>query len=287
MQRLFEFVVRYRNYITLALLVVISFSLMSVGELSRLGGFRAVVVGSIGWMQSVFAWVPNPVALQSENTALRELNLQLSIESARYRQAMVENATLRSMLELFPHTDYSMIAADVVGKTTAELRNFATINRGSVHGVEMGMPCITDAGLVGIVVGTSENYAVIRLLENRDTRIAARVHRSSVDGIVHWQGDAFLSLKDVPKNADVKAGDVVVSSRFSTRFPANIVIGTVAFVADVENSVFQRILVRPMADASTLSQVFVVRWQPDPERVALEDRVVQRPTDRGQAGGGR
>ena len=105
MQRLFEFVVRYRNYITLALLVIISFSLMSVGELSRLGGFRAVVVGSIGWMQSVFAWVPNPVALQSENTALRELNLQLSIESARYRQAMVENATLRNMLELLPHTD--------------------------------------------------------------------------------------------------------------------------------------------------------------------------------------
>lgn len=276
MRRFIEFVVHYRNYITLAVLVVMSLSLMSFGELSRLGGFRAVVVGSIGWMQSVFAWVPNPVALQSENTALRELNLQLSIESARYRQAMVENSTLRKMLALSEQTDYTMIAADVVGKTTAELRNFATINRGTAQGIHIGMPCVTDAGLVGVIVGTSDNYSVIRLLENRDTRIAARVHRSSVDGVIHWQGDAYLSLKDVPKNADVKVGDLVVSSRFSTRFPANIVIGKVAEVKDVENSLFQRILVRPTADAATLSQVFVVNWQPNMELMSLEDQTLQR-----------
>lgn len=276
MRRLIEFVVHYRNYITLAVLVVMSLSLMSFGELSRLGGFRAVVVGSIGWMQSVFAWVPNPVALQSENTALRELNLQLSIESARYRQAMVENSTLRNMLALSEQTDYTMVAADVVGKTTAELRNFATINRGTAQGIHIGMPCVTDAGLVGVIVGTSDNYSVIRLLENRDTRIAARVHRSSVDGVIHWQGDAYLSLKDVPKNADVKVGDLVVSSRFSTRFPANIVIGKVAEVKDVENSLFQRILVRPTADAATLSQVFVVNWQPNTELMSLEDQTLQR-----------
>ncbi|MBU3742444.1 MAG: rod shape-determining protein MreC, partial [Candidatus Kapabacteria bacterium] len=153
MQRFIAFVVRYKNYITLSALIVMSLSLMSVGNLSRLGGFRAVIVGSIGWIQSAFAWIPNPVALKSENTALRELNLQLSVESSRSRQALVENAVLRRMLELPKYTDFRLIAADVSGKTTTQLRNYATINKGTDQGVREGMSCITDAGLVGRVIG--------------------------------------------------------------------------------------------------------------------------------------
>ncbi len=278
MRRFIEFVVRYKNYITLTTLVVMSFALMSFGELSRLGGFRAVIVGSIGWVQSAFAWVPNPVALKSENASLRELNLQLSIESARFRQAMVENGRLRKMLQLPQHTEMPLIATDVIGKTTTELRNFATINRGTEGGIVEGMACITDAGLVGMIVGTSPKYGVIRLLHNRDTRIAARVYRSNVDGIIQWEGEEQISLKDVPRTADVKVGDLVLTSRFSSRFPSNIVIGYVTSVTDEENSLFRKILVEPAVDFSSLSQVFVIDWLPDPERIALEDSLMRRPS---------
>ena len=282
MRRFIEFVVRYKNYITLTALVVMSFSFMSFGELSQLGGFRAVVVGSIGWVQSLFAWVPNPVALKSENASLRELNLQLSIESARFRQSMVENAKLRRMLELPELTDMPLIATDVIGKTTTELRNFATIDRGTEGGVVDGMACITDAGLVGIIVGASPNYAVVRLLHNRDTRIAARVYRSNVDGILQWEGEEFVNLKDVPRTADVKVGDLVLTSQYSSRFPPNIIIGRVKEVREEENSLFRKILVEPAVDFSTLSQVFVVDWLPDPERIALEDSVLTRAQQGGR-----
>lgn len=215
MRRFIDFVVRFKNYITLAALVVMSFAFMSVGNLAQLGGFRAVIVGSIGWMQSLFAWIPNPVALKSENLALRELNLQLAVESARSRQSMVENATLRRMLELPGLTDYRLIAADVVGKTTTQLRNYATINKGTDDGIREGMSCITDAGLVGIVIGASPHYAVLQLLLNRDTRVSAKVQRSRVDGIIEWEGETYLVLKGVPRSLDVQAGDVILSDRKS------------------------------------------------------------------------
>jgi len=282
MRRFIEFVVRYKNYITLTTLVVMSFSFMSFGELSSLGGFRAVVVGSIGWVQSLFAWVPNPVALKSENASLRELNLQLSIESARFRQAMVENAKLRRMLELPELTDTPLIATDVIGKTTTELRNFATIDRGTDGGVVDGMACITDAGLVGIIVGASPHYAVVRLLHNRDTRIAARVYRTNVDGIIQWEGEEFVSLKDVPRTADVKVGDLVLTSQYSSRFPANIIIGYVREVREEENSLFRKVLVEPAVDFSSLSQVFVMDWLPNPERIALEDSILTRARQGGR-----
>lgn len=280
MRRFIEFVVRYKNYITLCTLVVMSFSFMSVGSLSQLGGFRAVVVGSIGWIQSLFSWVPNPVALKSENTALRELNLQLSIESSRYRQAMVENNTLRNMLLLPTYTSDKLIAADVVGKTNTELRNYATINRGSEDGIKEGQAVVTDAGLVGNVIGTSKHYAIIQVLLNRDTRISARVYRSNVDGILTWEGEQSLALKNVPRTYDVKVGDLVVTSNYSITYPANVIIGKVSQVNDESNSLFRKISITPSVSFSTMDQVFIVDRLPDPERVILEDSVVRHQVQR-------
>lgn len=280
MQRIIEFVVRFKNYIALCTLVVMSFAIMSFGNLSQLGGFRAVIVGSIGWMQSLFAWIPNPVALKSENVALRELNLQLSVESSQSRQAMVENVTLRKMLELPSQTEFKLIAADVVGKTTTQLRNYATINKGSSDGVREGMCCITDAGLVGNVIGTSEHFAVLQLLFNRDTRVSAKVQRSRVDGILTWEGENYLTLKDIPRALDVQAGDIVLTSTYSTIYPANIVIGRVTQVSEVPNTLFRRVVVDPAVNFATVEQVFVVNAKPIAERQALEQRVEEQNRQR-------
>ena len=280
MQRFIALVVRYKNYITLVALMVMSLAFMSVGNLRQLGGFRAVIVGSVGWIQSLFAWIPNPVALKSENTALRALNLQLAIESARSRQALVENAVLRRMLDLPKYTDYKLIAADVTGKTTTQLRNYATINKGTADGVREGMSCITDAGLVGRIIGASEHYAVIQLLLNRDTRVAAKVQRSRIDGIVLWEGETTVALKNVPKSFDVQVGDVILTSNYSSIFPANIVIGRITKVEDENQSLFRRIMVEPAVDFSTVEQVFVIDYVPDPERVRLERETEQRMKQR-------
>jgi rod shape-determining protein MreC len=246
---------------------------MSIGNLSDLGGFRAVIVGSIGWIQSAFAWIPNPVALKSENTALRELNLQLAVEVARSRQAIVENETMRKMMRLPQYTEHKLIAADIVGKTTTEQRNYATINRGKANGVREGMSCINDAGLVGIVIGASENYSVLELLINRDTRVSAKVLRTRVDGVIQWEGENILVLKNVPRSLDVRKYDVIVTSAYSSKYPANIVIGRVSTVEDEPNSLFHRIVVQPSVNFSTLEQVFIVDARPDPERIGLERKV--------------
>ncbi|HCN05532.1 MAG TPA: rod shape-determining protein MreC [Bacteroidetes bacterium] len=280
MQRFIAFVVRFKNYIALCVLVVMSFSLMSFGDLAQLGGFRAVIVGSIGWMQSLFAWIPNPVALKSENTALRELNLQLSLESSRSRQAMVENTTLRKMLELQPMVEYRLIAADVVGKTTTQMRNYATINKGTADGVKEGMSCVTDAGLVGLIIGASDHYAVVQLLLNRDTRVAAKVQRSRVDGIIGWDGEQTLSLKNVPRSFDVQAGDLVLTSSYSAKYPPNVIIGRVSQVTDENNSLFRKVVVEPAVNFATVEQVFVVEFLPDSERVALERDIEERQRQR-------
>ena len=270
MQRLLEFLYRFKEYSALSALTLVSFIMMNLGNTTDLGGYRSIVVGGIGWMQSAFSWIPNPIALKNENAALRELNLQLSDERAKIRQSIIENAKLRKMLEFKKASTTPLITADIVGKTTTEARNYATINRGKKDGVEVGMPVVTDAGLVGLVVGTSDGYSVIRLLINRESRIAGKIQRSRIDGILIWDGEDALTMKNIPKSYDVQVGDEVITSSYSNRYPANIKIGTVMETRDDGTSLFRKILVKPSVNFLTLEQVFVIKLLPNPERILLE-----------------
>jgi rod shape-determining protein MreC len=249
---------------------------MTFGNISQLGGFRSIVVGGIGWMQTAFSWIPNPLALKNENAALRELNLQLSDERAKIRQAIVENDKLRKMLEFKKEHSKELITSDIIGKTTTEVRNFATINRGENEGIQVGMPVVTDAGLVGLIVGTSTNFSVVRLLINRESRLAGKVQRTRIDGILVWDGDEALSMKNIPKSFDIQVGDEVLTSNYSNRFPANIRIGTVSETRDDGIALFRKVIVKPSVNFTTLEQVFVIKQLPDNERYNLEKDSSQR-----------
>ncbi|MFM6955437.1 MAG: rod shape-determining protein MreC [Ignavibacteria bacterium] len=270
MRRLLEFLFRFKEYAALCGFTCISLIMMNFGNTTELGGYRSIVVGGIGWMQSAFSWIPNPIALKNENAALRELNLQLSDERAKIRQSIIENAKLRKMLEFKKASTIPLVSADIVGKTTTEARNYATINRGEEDGVEVGMPVVTDAGLVGLIVGTSDDYSVVRLLVNRESRIAGKIQRSRIDGILIWDGEDALTMKNIPKSYDVQVGDEVLTSSYSNRYPSNIKIGTVMETRDDGTSLFRRILVKPAVNFITLEQVFVMKLLPNPERILLE-----------------
>ncbi|MBU3741407.1 MAG: rod shape-determining protein MreC, partial [Candidatus Kapabacteria bacterium] len=121
---------------------------------------------------------------------------------------------------------------------------------------------------------------VVQLLLNRDTRVAAKVQRSRVDGIVSWEGESTVALKNVPKSFDVQVGDVVLTSNYSNIFPANIVVGRVTRVEDENQTLFRRIVVEPAVDFSTLEQVYIIDYVPDQERIRLEREVEQRTRQR-------
>ncbi len=273
MQRIFDFIVRFKEYISLLVLVVMCFSFMSYGSAGKLGGFRSVVIAAIGGVQSAFSWLPNPVALKAENSALRDLNMQLSREVVKMRQSVIENDKLRAMLEFRKHSNIQLIAAEVVGKSSSEFRNYISIGRGADDGVKEGMSVATDAGLVGVVVGVSANYSLVQVVLNRDSRIAARNQRTREEGIIVWDGSENLVMKNIPRSFDIKNGDPIISSSLSHKYASDFVIGYVQDVVGDPSSLFRKVIVRPAVNFSSLEQVFVVMKVPDPERLELEKQV--------------
>ena len=275
MQRMFLIVRLFKEYVLAASLVLVSLVLLSLNDNSQIRQIRSITVGFVGTLQDAVSFIPNFFTLTVENNLLRKTNVDLMDEVSQLREGKLENLRLRDLLGLRETLDYPAVAAEVVGKTSKPQRNTITLDVGSRTGVKPNMPIVTDAGLVGRIIATSENYSIGQIILNRDFRATAKIQRSRVDGILAWEGGDFTLLKNVAKTLDVGVGDVVVTSEYSSMFPANIKIGVVAKVTEQPGNLFKRIEIANSVDFSKVEEVFVVQYHPNPERIQLEEEVLR------------
>jgi len=269
MRRLIEFIAKYREYIIFFALVLISVSFISLSSSEKIGGYKAFLVGFTGNLQETFGLFQNSSAIRSENKAVKEMNLYLSSELTRSRRSVLENEKLRSLLEFKKNSKDTLIGAEIVGRSTIELRSYATLNKGLNAGIEQGMIVRTDVGLIGTIVTSNDMYSLVELISNRNVKISSKIRRTGINGILVWNGGDEFILKNIPESYDVRAGDVLVTSNFSNKFPIDVPIGTVSKIEKETNSLFMKIKVKSFVDLNIVEQVFVVKSKPDTLRLKL------------------
>lgn len=269
MQKIVDFIIRFKEYITLVALSLMCLSLISMGDISQIGGFRTFLVGTFGWVRETFSFIPNPQALKNENKALRELNLMLSNEVTKMHRAIAENENLKELLDLKLKKEYEYIPASVVSRTTIEMRNFITLDKGKSSGIKNGMIVRTATNIAGIIAGVTENYCLVESIKNREIKIPSIIRRSGVDGLLVWEGSDDFILKNISKTLDIKIGDDVSTSDFSSRFPKELPIGKVTEISEEQGDLFLKVKVKLNSDVSQVGQVFVINYIPDPQREKL------------------
>lgn len=270
-ERLYAFLIAFKEYVVLALLVVVSLFLLALNNNAQIRQVRSIATVMAGLVQEQLSFIPRYLNLKSENEMLRRMNIELADEANRLREARLENLRLRQLVGLKQEARYPMVAARVVGKDLTLLRNTITLNVGSIDSVRPFMPVVTDAGLVGVITTVGSQYSVANLLVNVDFRVSGKVQRSRVDGIILWDGQNVL-LKNVAKTLDVAVGDVVVTSEYSRTFPAGIRIGVVKEVRQQPGELFKTIVVQPSVDFVRLEEVFVILASASQERTELEQK---------------
>jgi rod shape-determining protein MreC len=275
MRRILDSVLAIREYVVLALCIVVSLLMLSFGDSPQIRAIRSIAVVSLGFVQDLADFIPNYLNLRQENLVLREKNLTLSEEVSRLREAYHENSRLREMLGLKGRSGASYVAANVVGKNFQLFSNAVTLDVGTAQGVNVDMPLVTHTGLAGRIVACGPDYSVAQTLFHKEMRTSAKVRRSRVDGILGWDGGSYLSLKNVAKTLDVQVGDEVITSEYSSIFPSGIIIGYVAKTFEATGDLFQTIHVAPAADLLRLEEVFVVVHVADSARVALEHQALK------------
>jgi rod shape-determining protein MreC len=276
MQRIFNIISAFKEYFILLLSILISLILLASNDNSQIKKIRSYAVGFVGLAQSTITIFPNIFNLQKENEILRRMNVSLSDEVSRLREAKIENMQLRKMVGLKEATSFKLVPADVVGKSLNLLRNTIMLNVGTADSVEVNMPIISEDGIVGRVITASSQYSVGQILFNKDFRTSVKIQRSRVDGILAWDGGDYLVMKNVSKKQDVKVGDLVITSEYSKIFPAKYKVGLVTSVTENPISLFKDVSVEPSVNFIKLEQVFIIKSLPDSQRVKLETATSSR-----------
>ncbi len=265
MQRIIDFINKNKELFIYLSLLLISFSLITLGDINKVGGYRAFVVAVYGWFKSKLLPIPNIAGLKTENSTLREMNLQLSNKYINSRIAELENISLRRMLGMKERASFLYEIAEVVGSITIDLRNYIIINKGTEHGIESQMAVRTDCGLVGVVKSVSKNYSMVETILNYNVKVPAKILRNGLEGIVNYESDDKLYLKYVPKYSDVVVGDTLLTSHSSLKFPENIPIGVVVRKTEEEGELFSKVEVQSFVNFSLMEEVFVIKYLIDKE----------------------
>jgi rod shape-determining protein MreC len=258
-----------KEYLVLAILVVFSLVLIFSNDNIQIRFLRAAAISSFGTVQSGLSAIPNVFELEKENKAYRETNIRLSNEIASLKEAKLENIRLTKLLNFKDKNSLGIVSAKIVNKSLLQTRNTITLNVGESDSVKTNMTVITDDGLVGKIVSTSGSYSVAQILFNKDMRITAKIQRNRLDGIVYYDGIRKLMVNNIQKNADVNAGDIIITSEYSNVYPSGIPIGIVVEVGNLDN-LFKKVVVAPLVNFATLEEVFVLKNTPSKERTNLE-----------------
>lgn len=277
MQSILNLLIKYNHWFLFTLLEGISIVLLLFFNNYHSAVFFTSANGIAGNIYSMITDIEGYFNLKDENMRLVEHNRLLSEEL----QAMGK--------ELTAYKDSTMLAgngfvaanrgnftfgtAKVINGSLNRVNNFITIDKGSSDGVTTEMGVFNEQGVVGIVRQTSENFAIVLPLLNSKSMISCRVKGSNSFCTLKWDGTGLQHsyLIDLPRYALFEQGDTVVTSGFSSIFPAGIPVGEIQNLEDSDDGMFYRAKVKLYVDFSSIDNLFIVGHKKKNEQEILEE----------------
>ena len=274
MQQILNFLIKHNHWFLFILLEGISFVLLfSFNNYQSASMFTSTneVAGNI---YSMISDVDGYFTLNDENQALLEHNKELISEIEALKE---ELATLRdsSAIAAFPDRKFRFNTARAVNNSLNKLQNFITIDKGENDGIGSEMGVFNDKGVVGIIYQTSGNFSLVMPLLNSKSMLSCRVKGSNSFCTLRWHGEElqYSYLIDLPRYAIFQQGDTVVTSGFSSIFPADIPVGEIERLEDSDDGMFYRARVRLFVDFASIDNVFVVGNDDKKEQDTLEQSI--------------
>ncbi len=213
----------------------------------------------------------------TEYLMLKQINNELAQENAYLRSRLPESFKasrdyFNLVFDSLSQQEYTYRAAKVINNSVNKRFNYMTLNKGRNHGIDPEMGVISSKGVVGIVKNNSDNYSTVISILNTRLRISAKLKTTGYFGSLEWDGSdyQYVYLNEIPRHAKVNVGDLVVTSGYSTIFPADILIGNVDEVTLNEGESFYRIKVKLSVDFKNLTYVEVIGHPLKNEQIELE-----------------
>ncbi len=267
------FLLKFKEYIVLVFLLILSLVLITTNENDKVKNVRLFSLGLFASVNSALIGIGTFFEDTNYIESLEKNNADLMLQINQLREYALENDELNDILKFKSETQYELITAKIVSRLVSKINGYYIINKGSKDSVGIGMPVITDKGLVGIIIETTNNYSSVRTFENSLFKVAVKNQRSNVDGVLNWNGKNLV-IKNVPTTYDVEIGDRIIVSEISSILPPSIPIGIVVENESTLSGVLSNLKVKPFAQLNSLKNVIVLKINKNSELDSLSKKLL-------------
>ncbi len=266
MKNIIGFIRQNFTFFSFLILQIVSLVMLSSHSKSHqtfFGNWNNTVAGTVNSYYNEWAYFFDLKAtnakLVAENVALRN---ELAQNFVPYDTSVKSGTLILRKDSLEKIRKFFYYPAKVVGNSFTLQKNYITIERGALQGVKKDMAVISpDGSIVGVVVEVNENYSKIMSLLHRNSKVSAMLKRDRIAGSIEWDGKSpdILLLKNISKSASPKIGDTVLTSPYSSSFPAQLMIGRVTSIIKDPSSNFLTLNIKSATNFYNLEFVYLVQ----------------------------
>ncbi|MCP8463770.1 rod shape-determining protein MreC [Pseudomonas sp. ZM23] len=220
--------------------------------------------------------------LLAENERLKAEQLLMQRRLQKLATLTEQNVRLRELLNSSALVDDKVLVGELIGVDPNPFTQRILIDKGEKDGVFQGQPVLDASGLMGQVVEVMPYTARVLLLTDTTHSIPVQVNRNGLRAIAVGTGNPErLELRYVADTADIKEGDLLVSSGLGQRFPAGYPVATVKEVLHDTGGPFATIRAVPTAKMNRSRYVLLVFTDSrTPEQRATDAAEAQVEADR-------
>ena len=199
--------------------------------------------------------------LLKDNQQLQQQLFLLRSDLLRMAELSQENRRLRELLGSPVTQDSRKLVARILSVDSDPFVYQVVIDKGVEHHVYEGQPVVNDQGVIGQVVSVGKTSSRVLLITDISHALPVRVLRNDLRAIASGTGNINeLTLKNLPRNVDIKDGDILVTSGMGGHFPEGYPVAKVTRFANEEQSPFAEIKAEPLATLDRLRYVLLL-WQ--------------------------
>jgi len=260
------------------------------GPLARLLFFVALAIGLMVWdyqanhLQSVRGFLSGAIApiryvvaapaafvgwgsqrmqsraelIERVNELQRE-NLELRARQQKFATIKSENERLRNLLDATADRDERVLVAELLSVDLDPYRQQVVINQGATDGVFQGQPIIDAHGVMGQIEHVGPFTATALLISDPNHALPVQINRNGLRTVAAGTGEPDrLELLYIPNSADIREGDLVVTSGLGGRFPPNYPVARVVKVNRRPGQPFADVIAEPRAQLGRSREVLLV-----------------------------
>ena len=213
--------------------------------------------------QRLWRWTGENLASREEliinNKKLHEDELYNELTLQRYASLEQENIRLRKILKAASRIKNSVQIARIIFTDINPFRHIVVINKGEQDEVYNGQVLVDASGVVGQILQTNFLSSKAILISDTDHAIPVEINRNGFRAIAQGNGTfTHLTIPFIPNNADIKVGDLMVTSGLGGKFPAGYPVAIIESISRNPAQQFAIVIAKPIASLNQVREVILI-----------------------------